>query len=545
MSKYSCITHLMQWHIVAQFALTLRSHLATRLPEYMVPAAFVRMATFPLTSSGKLNRRALPTPGGNAFARQAYEAPQGEIETALAAIWGELLHVERVGRHDSFFALGGHSLLAARLVSRVAALGTNLPLITLFASPSVSAFAKEIKRHLGQEFSLMPAIECVPRGEALPLSFAQQRLWFLAQLDGVSNAYHIRLTIRLRGTLDREAWQLALDDLLARHEALRSVFVTNNGEPHVQILPPEAMSMAYIDLRDTVDVEGLLATLAAKEYHASFDMALGPLIRATLDRLKSQTEYWRTTLAGAPVLIDLPTDRPCPPQQSFVGSRVPIVLDAQITSALKRLSQEHGVTLFMTIPAAWSAVLSRLSGQDDIVIGAPSANRGRQEIEPLIGFFVNTLALRVDLSGEHTARNLLERVRRGTLAAYGRQRSAFRASCGNCSASAQAGPYTALPSDNHEAGNWNLPDLDVTPYKPGSDTAKFDLNLVLYESDQRIVGSLIYATSLFDHSTIEKHIGYLRVMLQAMIVDTEQRITAVDLLSSTERTLLIRTWNNN
>ncbi|KAF9303913.1 hypothetical protein BGZ74_002792 [Mortierella antarctica] len=597
----------------SQFALTLRSHLAKRLPEYMVPSAFVRMATFPLTSGGKVNRRALPTPGDGAFARQEYEAPQGEIETALAAIWGELLHVERVSRHDSFFALGGHSLVAVRLMSRVAALGANLPLVTLFTSPSVSAFAVEVKRRLGQELSIPSAIEHLPRGEALPLSFAQRRLWFLSQFDGVSNAYHIRLNTRLRGILDRKAWQLALDELLARHEALRSVFVTNNGEPHVRILPPEAMPMAYIDLRDTVNVEGQLATLAAKERHASFDLALGPLIRAVLvqladndhafllsqhhivsdgwssaiilrelsqlytaycrgepnplpplaiqypdyaawqrqwlseDRLKSQTKYWRTTLAGAPVLIELPTDRPRPPQQSFAGSHVPIVLDAQITGALKRLSQVHGVTLFMTILAAWSAVLFRLSNQDDIVIGAPSANRGHQEIEPLIGFFVSTLALRVDLSGNPTVRNLLERVRQSTLGAYGHQDLPFERVVEIVQPLRKL-DHTPLFQvmfawQNHEAGDWNLPDLDATAYKPGPDTAMFDLTLRLCESDQGIVGSLIYATSLFERSTIEKHIGYLCVMLQAMAEDSEQRITAIDLLSSTERTLLLQTWN--
>ncbi|KAG0195687.1 hypothetical protein BGX28_000867 [Mortierella sp. GBA30] len=225
----------------AQLALTLRSHLATQLPEYMVPSAFVRMNSFPLTPNGKLDKRALPDPSDDDFAREAFEEPQGEIETALASIWTDLLHLERVSRHDSFFALGGHSLLAVRMINRVTTLGANMPLSTLFASPCLSDFADEIKRHMEQGPDLLPSIERIARSEVLPLSFAQQRLWFLAQLDGVSDVYHIPLTVRLHGHLNRDAWQLAIDDLFMRHEALRTVFVAVNGEPYVRILPTEGM----------------------------------------------------------------------------------------------------------------------------------------------------------------------------------------------------------------------------------------------------------------------------------------------------------------
>ncbi|CAO3568685.1 unnamed protein product [Mortierella alpina] len=333
--------------------MALRNHLSTRLPDYMVPSAFVRLDAFPFTSNGKIDHRALPKPSEDSFAHEEYEEPQGrsirhsEIETALASIWADLLRLDRVSRNDSFFALGGHSLMAVQMMSRVASLGARVPLATLFASPCLAEFAVEIKSRLGEDSVVHPPIISVPRQEMMPLSFAQQRMWFLAQMDGVSDTNHVPLTIRLRGALNRDAWQRAMDDLFTRHEALRTIFMAVDGEPYMKLLAPQVPGL-----------HRLAKTVLFRE------------------RLKNQSEYWRKTLAGVPVMIELPTDRPRPSHQSFAGARIPIALDADLTSFRKRLSQEHGVTLFMTILTAWSVVLSRLSSQDDIVIGYPSANRG-------------------------------------------------------------------------------------------------------------------------------------------------------------------------
>ncbi|MCF2135464.1 condensation domain-containing protein, partial [Mycetohabitans sp. B3] len=391
----------------------------------------------------------------------------------------ELLGVECVGRHDSFFALGGHSLLAVRLMNRVSALGADVPLAALFATPTLAAFAAALEVHLQQGTDALPEITPVPREGNLPLSFAQQRLWFLAQLDGGSDTYHIPLALHVRGPLDRAAWQQALDALLARHEALRSTFVSVEGQPQMQLLPADrGVPLRWHDLRGVPYAQAQLARLSHEAAHAPFDLAHGPLLRAcgirladdeyvlvltqhhivsdgwsigvlvrelnalymaacrsqpdplpplavqypdyaawqrqwlTGERLQAQSDYWRATLADAPVLLALPTDRPRPAQQSFAGAQVPVHIDAATTRALKRLSAEYGTTLFMTVLAAWSAVLARLSGQHDVVIGTPSANRHHRQIEPLIGFFVNTLALRVDLSGEPDIAELLARVRR-------------------------------------------------------------------------------------------------------------------------------------
>ncbi|CBW75118.1 Non-ribosomal peptide synthetase modules (EC 6.3.2.-) [Mycetohabitans rhizoxinica HKI 454] len=593
-------------------ASTLRAHAAAALPEYMVPAAFVRLNALPLTPNGKLDRRALPAPDDDALAHQVYETPQGEVETTLAAIWAQLLSVERVGRHDSFFALGGHSLLAVRLINWARELGADVSLATLFAMPTLAAFAGALETYLQKGPDTPPEIMPVSREGYLPLSFAQQRLWFLSQLEGVSRIYHIPLALRVCGSLDRAAWQQALDALFARHEALRSTFVSVEGQPQVQLLPADTgVPLHWYDLRGMPDADVQLARLSREAAHAPFDLVHGPLLRAcgmqladdehvvlltqhhmvsdgwslgvlvrelsalyaasvgvqadplppltvqypdyaawqrqwlSGQRLKAQRDYWRATLANAPVLLALPTDRPRPAQQSFAGAHVSVHIDAKTTRALKRFSREHGATLFMTVLAAWSAVLSRLSGQEDLVIGTPSANRNHRQIEPLIGFFVNTLASRVDLSGKPSVAQLLERVRRTTLEAQAHQDLPFEQAVEIVQPPRRL-DYTPLFQvmfawHNNEKEQWRLPGLTVTPAEIDYDVAKFDLELNLYEAGEEIIGNLGYATALFDGATIERHVGYLRKMLQAMAADVLQPVTRIELLAPAERTLLLDT----
>ncbi|KAF7963680.1 hypothetical protein AWV80_07060 [Cupriavidus sp. UYMU48A] len=568
-----------------ELAATLRAHLSARLPEYMVPSAFVCLEVLPLTPNGKLDRKALPVPEDDAYARRTYEAPRGEIETVLAGLWAELLGLERVGRHDHFFELGGHSLLAVRLMSRLSqALGVELPLRTLFSKPLLSDLALAIADALHHS-DLQEQMAIVPAGRDMPLapSFAQQRLWFLAQLNEDSTNYHIPLGLRLRGELDRSAWQRSLDHLFARHEALRSIFVASGEDPEVDILPPDTgLPVREHDLRSRPDAEAALSALCREETCTPFDLARGPLIRGRLirmseqehvflltqhhivsdgwsmgvlvrelsalyrafragqenplpplaiqypdyaawqrqwlagERLQCQTEYWRSNLSGAPVLLALPTDRPRPAEQSFAGATVPIVIDAQMTRALKQLSQQHGVTLFMTVLAAWSAVLSRLSGQDDIVIGVPTANRGRHEIEELIGFFVNTLAMRIDLSGQPSVAQLLERAKRTALAAQEHQDLPFE------QVVEIAQPPRRLDHTpvfqvglawNNATEPFDLPGLDVEAAGEELGQVKFDLELNIGEHGELVTGTLGYATALFDQGTIERQRGYLLALL--------------------------------
>ncbi|KMJ45340.1 hypothetical protein AB204_09455 [Xenorhabdus khoisanae] len=592
----------------------LRTHVSTILPDYMVPAAFVRLEALPLTPNGKLDRQALPAPDEKAFARQVYEAPQGEMEITLAVIWRELLGIEQIGRYDSFFALGGHSLLAVRMMNRIAALNIELPLSTLFKSPTLAGFAKVIEIRFGEQGDRRPAILPISREGHLPLSFSQQRLWFLAQFEGISQTYHIPMALRLRGQLNIDVWQQALDALFTRHEALRSVFVSNDGQPQVELLSTDlGLPIRQYDLRKTPDVDEQLERLCAQETEVPFNLVCGPLIRASLiqladddyiflliqhhivsdgwsvdvlmrelntcyaaflagqpnplppltvqypdyaawqrqwfsvERLQSQSDYWRTALAGVPVLLDLPTDRPRPSEQSFAGDLVPVVLEPALTDSLKRLSGQQGTTLFMTLLSAWAIVLSRLSGQEDIVIGTPSAGRNHQAVESLIGFFVNTLALRVDLSGAPNAAELLTRVKQTALAAQEHQDLPFEQVVEIVQPSRQLA-HTPLFQvmfawQNNERTGWELPGLAVSPADVLLNIAKFDLELNLFEEEGQIVGALHYATALFDKPTIERQVGYLHAVLQAMVADLQQPVGKMDILAPAERQLLLETWN--
>ncbi|MGY3387746.1 amino acid adenylation domain-containing protein [Bradyrhizobium sp. USDA 3311] len=596
-------------------ASALRAHLSARLPDYMVPTAFVPIAALPLTVNGKLDRKALPAPADAAYALAAYEAPRGEVETMLAGIWAELLGLERVGRHDHFFELGGHSLLAVQVSSRLSqAVGVELPLSTLFAKPVLADLAASIVEVLSRSGPQdLPAIAAVSRHEPLVLSFAQQRLWFLAQLDEGSTHYHIPLALRLRGALDRSAWQRSLDRLFARHEALRSIFVAPEGKPRVEVLPPDAgLPVLEHDLRHRPDAEAALLDLCHEEERTPFDLARGPLIRGRLvrmsdeehvflltqhhivsdgwsmgvlvhelsrlyrafeagqddplpplaiqypdyaawqrqwlsgERLQKQAKYWRNALSGTARLV-LPTDRARPAQQSFAGASVPVVIDADLTRDLKRLSRQHGTTLFMTVLAGWAAVLSRLSGQDDLAIGVPSANRGRREIEELIGFFVNTLALRLDLSGEPSVSELLERTRRTALAAQEHQDLPFEQVV-EIVQPPRALDHTPLLQvmlawENNAVGSLDLPGLSVEAAGKGLDQVKFDLELSLSEHGEEIAGTLGYATALFDQATIERQRGYLLALLRAMAADAGQPVGRIDILPANERTYLLEELN--
>ncbi|MEP6908343.1 MAG: amino acid adenylation domain-containing protein, partial [Pseudoxanthomonas sp.] len=599
------------------FAARLRSHLARHLPDYMVPAAYVRLDALPLTPNGKLDREALPAPEGDAYTRRRYEAPQGAIEQTLAQLWSELLKIEQVGRHDNFFELGGHSLLAVRLLSRLpATFGVELPLATLFARPTLADFVAAIVETLAQHGSqqLIP-LSRISRDQPLPLSFAQQRLWFLAQIEGVSAAYHIPLALHLRGHLDVDAWRHSLDALFARHEALRSVFVSTDGQPQVELLAADQrMPWLAHDLRHLPDAEAQLQQLTLEEAHAPFDLARGPLVRARLvqladedhvflltqhhivsdgwsmgvlitelsalysafregranplpplaiqypdyaawqrewlsgERLQHQIEFWRGHLAEAPVCLSLPTDHPRPRQQNFAGDMVPVQIDAELARGLKQLSQRHGTTLFMTVLAAWATVLSRLSCQDDLVIGTPTANRSRQEVEPLIGFFVNTLALRVDLSGQPSGRELLQQVRQTTLAAQSHQDLPFEQVVEIINPPRHL-DHTPLFQvlfawQNNDQGHLQLPGLDVGAASVPIDVAKFDLELNLSEgADGTIAGGLSFATALFNAPTLQRHVGYLIAALRELAADDEQPVSHIPLPGDAERRLVLETWN--
>ncbi|OCK60431.1 non-ribosomal peptide synthetase [Bradyrhizobium sp. LMTR 3] len=458
------------------------------------------------------------------------------------------------------------------------------------------------------------SIPAVPRGGPLELSFAQQRLWLLAQLDGANANYHIRGALQLSGDLDVDAWRRSLDRLFARHEALRSVFRVVDGKPFVELLPAdEHLPVLEHDLRQHLDAEQELARLCREEADTPFDLAARPLIRGRLirtaekkclflltqhhvisdgwsmgvlvrelgalyraftagqddplppleiqypdyaawqrqwlagERLQRQVDYWRQALAGAAAVLELPTDRPRPPVRSLAGASLPIEIDAELVHRIRLFCQSHRVTAFMTVLAAWAAVLSRFSGQTDLVIGTPTANRNRREIEGLVGFFVNMLALRVDLSGEPDVAELLSRVRAAALEAQDHQDLPFEQLVEIIQPPRRLDHtpvfQVVFAWQNNEAAALELPGLRAEIADIPLRQVKFDLELNLGEVDGRIVGALNYAAALFDEATIRRHRDYLLVLLRAMVADADQIVDRIDIVGQEERKLVLDTWN--
>ena len=590
----------------------LRRQLAARLPAHMVPAAIVLLAALPLTSNGKLDRAALPAPDLAALARPAWEAPHAGPESALAALWEELLGVPQVGRHDNFFDLGGHSLLAARLLARMRqGCPVELPLRTLFEHPTLAALAGRLAAASvvparGSNAATAQADRIAPRAAALPapLSFAQQGLWWLHQFDPAAGAaYAMPGAWRLAGPLAVPALQAAFDAVVARHAILRTRFADSGAGP-VQVVVPACGGVLSV----RHDVPTLAGAAAFLEAQASlpFDLAHGPLLRATLlvlgenehvlvlvqhhivsdgwsvrllfdevqvlyDALRqgrpdplaplplqyadyaawqraparaaaapaAQAAYWRAELAGAPALLALPTGRPRPASQDYAGASCTVVLPAALAAALRRLGRDHGVTLFMTLLASWGALLARLCGQDDVVVGTPCANRGRAELEGLIGLFVNTLALRVRLDGDPTGAELLAAVKATTLAAHAHQDLPFEQVVDAVNPVRATGhspifqTMLALETGS-DATSLALAGLVATRLPAPRRASQFDLTLAVREENGVLHADLIYARALFDGAAAAALLRRWRRFLAALAADPAQPLSRLALLDGAE-----------
>ncbi|MCR6479407.1 non-ribosomal peptide synthase/polyketide synthase [Variovorax sp. ZS18.2.2] len=590
-------------------AAQLRAQLSQHLPDYMVPVAYVVLDALPLTPNGKLDRKALPAPEGNAFGQRAYAAPQGEIEQALAEIWSQLLGVQQVGRNDDFFQLGGHSLLAIRLISRIREhFDAELALATLFAHPRLAALAPSVAAAGRSE---MAAIAPADRSRPLPLSPAQQRLWFIAGVDAqASVAYHIPGALRLRGALDRVALRAALDQVVARHESLRTRFVAIDGQPWQHIDAPHGFDLREQDAigSDAARIEALCREAAAEP----FDLAAGPPIRGLLLRVadedhvllvvmhhivsdgwslsvlmrefaiaysarrdgrapslpslpiqyadhaawlhehlqgepaQARLQAWVAQLQGAPALTELPCDRPRPALQDYRGASFAVDLDAGTTQALRALGQRHGATLYMVVLAAWAAVVARYSGQSQVVIGSSHAGRGRVEIEPLIGCFINTQALKITLDGTPTVADLLAQVRRTALQAQAREDVPFErlVEALNPPRSMAHHPVfqLMLAWHNTPAVALELAGLAVERVESLPAGAQFDLALDLQEEGDRIAGKLNYATALFDEATVRRHWRSLVAMLRGMAADERRPVDRIALLDADARDRLLHAF---
>ncbi|WP_186112797.1 type I polyketide synthase, partial [Burkholderia gladioli] len=603
----------------------LKAHLATRLPAELVPATIERRASLPLTASGKVDRRALGEAAADAAssAARAFEAPQGDLEAAVAALFAQVLEVPQVGRHDNFFECGGHSLRALRAISRIRKLfGVDLAPDRFFEAATPAALAHEIERlreaaEAPRQDGRMPPVRRRATDAALPLSYEQERVWAQEVLGLAGTGYNIPVALSLRGAVRAEALERALSALVERHEILRTRFEAAEGGARQIVEPAAPVALARLDLGSEADESrqaAALDRLLRDEVERPFDLASGPLLRAALvrlddtrhvmllnmhhivsdgwsadvlvrelgalyagfaagravelaplpvqygdyaiwqrewldeARLAQQLDYWKGALDGAPVALELPTDRPRPAEQSFRGARAQFVLPGELVARLTELAQRDTATLYMVLLAGFATLLGRYSGQRDIVIGAPVAGRRAQELEGLIGFFINTLALRADLSGNPGFAELLGRVKRNALAAYAHQDLPFEKLVAELAPARDLSRqplFQVVFGFQQATPPMSLPGIEIAELDSEAMAVKFDLSLQMRQHRDHLACTLEYATDLFDRASIERMIGHYRNLLEAAVRDPRQRIGELDMLGAADRAQVVREWNRS
>lgn len=588
----------------------LRELLSASLPDAVIPSAYVIMEKLPRTISGKIDRKSLPVPQQLSSDRQrTLVPPRTAVEEILVNIWARILGLEQVGIQDNFFELGGHSLLATQVNSQVRnTFQVELSLGDLLQAPTIAGLAERIAliQNRGRQASVIPPLQALSHGKCFPLSFAQQRLWFIDQFDPESAAYNLQGALRIQGKLDKSALERALQEIVRRHGALRTTFSMRDNQP-VQIIDPSmSIPLQQEDLSafSADEQEAEIQKRAREEAQRPFQISRGPLLKAILLQLSQDVHvlllikhhivfdiwslgvfhrelaelytafssgkssvlpdlpvqyadftlwqrtwlqgelladlvsYWKQQLAGAPELLELPADRPRPAIQRFEGAHYSFVLPKPLVKALKTLSRQSGCTFFTTLIAAFQTLLTRYTGQTDIVVGTPIANRMRSELEGLIGFFVNTLVLRTDLSGDPTFHELLARVREVALGAYAHQDMPFEQLVEVLRPSRDLSHtplfQVAFVLQNTPFPSLDMGDLRVDLLETHHGTSNFDLSLTMMEDKHGLGGTVEYNTDLFDAARIVRLVEHFQMLLEGIVADPYQRISMIPLLTAAE-----------
>ncbi|NEP12735.1 MAG: amino acid adenylation domain-containing protein, partial [Symploca sp. SIO2C1] len=597
----------------------LRDFLKAQLPEYMVPSTFVQLEVLPLTPNGKVDRKALPMPDSNLANVEAVVTPQTPSQELITNLFRIVLKVHSVGLHQSFFELGGHSLLATQLISRLRqTFELEIPLRTLFEAPTVF----ELDQHLcqlrqeGSNLTFPPITPAPRNGQNLPLSWAQERLWFLDQLEGQSSTYNISGTMHLIGLLNLDALEQAFQTVVERHESLRTHFPTVNGSPIQEIVPADQIVVFKREQwchLSADEWQGYIQQAAQAEAETSFDLTTGPLLRVRLlqhsseeavvvvtlhhiisdgwsigvlirevtelyqagvegksaaleplqiqygdytlwqQRLQQeiweqQLGYWQKQLVDAPALLQLPTDYPRPAVQSYRGAHQSFHFSSELTQQLEQFSQNAGVTLFMTLLTGFATLLYRYSGQSDLLIGSPIANRNRTEIEPLIGCFINTLVLRLNIEEQASFAELLRQVRECTLDGYAHQDVPFEqvVDMVQPERSLSHSPLfqVMFVLQNTPQETLDLPGVTSTVLPSENLTTKFDLALTMELTASGLEGTWEYCTDLFAAETITRMSGHLQQVLAVVMASPEAAVSQLPLLTPEERHQLVVEWND-
>jgi amino acid adenylation domain-containing protein len=567
----------------------LRDYLKTKIPDWMVPSAILLIEQMPMTTNGKVDRKALPAPTAPAAAAKHFVAPHTFVQELLASIWIQVLKLDKVGIHDNFFESGGHSLNATQVISRARNIfHVDLHVHDLFASPTIAGLAGVMAEKLKERKLDLPPLCRVAREKYLPASFAQQRLWFIDQLESGSAFYNIPIAVRLTGKLDIAILQKCVTGIFERHEVLQTSFREVNSEPVQVIVPGLAVNIHVDDITHfSAELrEAEVQRRAQQEVQRPFNLEQAPLLRIHLfklapgehvllaimhhiisdgwslgifvreltelygafskgqpsplpsleiqyadyavwqreslsgERLQEHLGYWKSQLAGAPPVLMLPTDRPYPRKQSYQGRKLAITLSAALTANLKLMIRGEGVTLFMALLAAYKVLLCQYTRQTDLVVGTGIAGRTHSQIEPLIGFFVNTLPLRTDLSGDPDPRELLRRLREVCLEAFAHQDLPFEKLVEELQPKRDpAHPpvvQVMFVLENAPLPELRLADLAVAPVAIDSASAKFPLALLAYESGESITCLFEYNTELFDEETISRMAKNYELLLERM-----------------------------
>lgn len=595
---------------------SLRKALQQRVPEYLIPSAFVVLERLPLTANGKVDRRMLAALDTTGQQEAKFIGPRNSVEELLAVIWADLLKLERVSIDISFFDLGGHSLLAMQLRSRIrVTFGLEIDLRRLLQAPTIADLAEYIhtKKGTGSARSFLP-IERRLHQEEAPLSFAQQRLWFLRQFAPKAVHYNIPVILHLSGPLNPGILEKAIEQIISRHEILRTTFKDNDGDLLQVIHPPQKLELTLVDLQDVPEdqlqshLERQMKEFGRRPFDLTSDMPLraallssGPhtntlimvmhhiaadgwsmvvFIRELIafyqafsgghssplpdllvqyadyaiwekqwlqaEVLVKELEFWKNRLAGSSGVLELPACHSRPLVQKHNGARWFFSISGDLRNDLRQLGKQQGFTLHMGLSAAFAALLHLYAGKDDILIGTPVAGRNREEIEPLIGFFVNTVVLRSDLSKAPALNQLLQQMRETTLDAYAHQDLPFEKLVTELQPkrdlSRQPLVQVMIVLQDELPEQRITDDVIVRPAIPDNGTAKMDLILLFMEAPQGIQGILEYDIGLFDHPMMERLAGHFRAVLSTMVQAPQTSVKEIPLLSETERTQLLN-WN--
>ncbi|MCG8669775.1 MAG: amino acid adenylation domain-containing protein [Pseudomonadales bacterium] len=589
-----------------------RDALRASLPDYMVPSGLVVLSAWPLTPNGKVDRKALPDP--DTANEQSYVAPRNDVESQLAQIWQQVLERDQIGVLDNLFDIGGNSLLATRILSRVRrAFGVDVSVRELFQAPNVAGLAKAV--HRSQRIGDIPSLQAQERGEKIPLSFAQQRLWLLDQLDPGNTAYNMPAAVRLSGDVQPKLLESVFNEIIRRHEVFRTQFKVVDDEPVQVIQEHVEFELCIEDLsqHEASEAESLVENRVISEASAPFDLENGPLLKALLLKLSdheyvliankhhiisdgwsmgvlmqeiatlydaflnakpsplpdlavqyadfaiwqrgwlqgqvldTQIDYWKEKLADAPVL-ELATDFPRPNKPDQRGAVVEFSLSEKLTQQIEQLSQQNSSTAYITLLAAFQVLLYRYTNQRDIVVGSPIANRNWSELEPIIGFFVNTLAFRNQLDPNGSFKDFLYQVEQGALEAYDHQDIPFERLVDELGVERS---LTHTPvfqvlftyQNISEPTELTLKGLTLTPVEAEANDAKFDLMLNMGINQGRLSGVFGYRVALYKAETIERLVAHFQRLLEAIVAEPELPLSQLAMLDHNEIEQQLQAWN--